>query len=88
MTSGDYERFFEYKGKNYHHIIDKDTLMPSEYFSSVTVITSDGGLADALSTALFCMCYEDGCALLKDFNDVEVIWITKDGKKMLTEGLK
>ena len=88
VTSGDYERFFEYKGKNYHHIIDKDTLMPSDYFSSVTVITSDGGLADALSTALFCMSYEDGCALLKDFNDVEVIWITKDGKKMLTEGLK
>ncbi len=88
VTSGDYERYFTVNGKKYHHIIDKDTLMPSEHFSSVTVITPDSALADALSTALFCMSYEDGCELLKKFDGIEVIWITRTGEKLLTDGLK
>lgn len=88
VTSGDYERYFTFNGEKYHHIIDKDTLMPSEHFSSVTVITHDSGIADALSTALFCMSYEDGLELLKKFPEVEVIWITKDGQKHLTDGIK
>ncbi len=87
-TSGDYERYFTVDGKDYHHIIDKDTLMPAEHFSSVTVITPDSALADALSTALFCMSYEDGCEMLKKFDNVEVIWITRNGEKLLTDGLK
>ena len=88
VTSGDYERYFTIDGQKYHHIIDKDTLMPSEHFSSVTVITPDSGLADALSTALFCMNYEDGTELLKNFENVDVIWITRDGQKYLTDRLK
>jgi len=88
VTSGDYERYFTLNGQKYHHIIDKDTLMPAEHFSSVTVITADSGLADALSTALFCMSREDGLELLKNFSEVEVIWITRNGEKHVTDGIK
>ncbi len=88
VTSGTYERFFTVGGKRYHHIIDKDTLMPSAFFPSVTVITKDSGLADALSTALFCMSYEDGLELVNSIGGVEVIWITHDGEKLMTEGFK
>ncbi len=88
VTSGDYERYFTVNGKKYHHIIDKDTLMPSEHFSSVTVITADSALADVLSTALFCMSFEDGCELLKNFDGIEAIWITRSGEKLLTDDLK
>ena len=88
VTSGDYERFYTVDGVRYHHIIDKDTLMPANYFSSVTILTSDSGLADALSTALFSMSYEDGLKLLEKIDErVEVLWITKDGTQYQTEGL-
>lgn len=88
VTSGNYERYFEYNGKRYHHIIDCDTLQPADYFSSVTVICRDSGLADALSTALFCMSIEDGMRVLAQFEDVEVLWITLDGAIEKTEGFK
>lgn len=86
VTSGDYERYFIVGGEKYHHIIDKDTLMPAKYFSSVTIITKDSGLADALSTALFAMSYEDGIALVEKIGGVDVLWITADGTQYMTEG--
>ena len=87
VTSGDYERYFELDGRRYHHIIDKDTLYPAEHFSSVTVVCENSGLADALSTALFCMSFDEGRALVERLEDVEVIWITKEGEKLCTEGI-
>lgn len=89
VTSGDYERYYTVNGKKYHHIIDKDTLMPSAYFSSVTVITADSGLADALSTALFSMSYEDGLSLIEGLDsEVEVFWIGTDGTEYKSAGLE
>ena len=87
VTSGIYERYFTVGGVRYHHIIDKDTLIPSTYFASVSIITKDSGLADALSTALFTMSYEDGKALVDSLDGVDVLWITNSGEKLMTEGL-
>ena len=87
VTSGNYERYYTVAGKRYHHIIDKDTLYPSEYFASISVITENSGLADALSTALFCMSYEDGLALLSRFDtSIEVLWIDNNGTQYMTPG--
>ena len=52
FTSGDYERYFTYKGKRYHHIIDPRTGYPSVGAASVTVIDRDAAKADAAATAL------------------------------------
>ena len=87
VTSGDYERYYEIDGKKYHHIIDKDTLFPANYFSSLTIICEDSGLADALSTALFCMDYNEGYNLIKQIGGIEVIWIDKNNDVFYTEGL-
>ena len=87
VTSGNYERYFTVDGVRYHHIIDPDTGMPAGYFASVTVITPDSGLADALSTALFCMSYEEGLALVQNLDNVQVLWIQADGTQYKTPDL-
>ena len=87
VTSGDYERFYYVDEKKYHHIIDKDTNMPSTHFSSVSVLTEDSSLADALSTALFCMSYDEGMALINKIGNVEVIWVYPDGTVRMTDNI-
>lgn len=86
VTSGDYQRYYEVDGKRYHHIIDRNTLMPADTFSSVSVIGNEAALADALSTALFCMSLQDGMALVESLENVEALWITTDGEEIMTDG--
>lgn len=88
VTSGDYQRYYEVDGKRYCHIIDPDTHMPPEYFSSVSVIANDSGMADALSTALYNMDYDQGSSLVESLGDVEAMWIGKDGKIRYSHGFK
>ena len=87
VTSGDYERYYTVDGVNYHHVIDPLTNMPARYFSSVSVFTPDSALADALSTALFCMSYEDGLAMVRAIGNVQVIWVTSEGEILTTDGV-
>lgn len=88
VTSGSYERFFTVGGTRYHHIIDKDTGMPATYFPSVTIIAESSALADALSTALFCMPLEDGLALIASIPNAEALWILSDGSQHMSDGLQ
>ena len=80
VTSGGYERYLEVDGKRYSHLIDRDTLRPASRYGSVSIITRDSGLADALATAVFCMDYEDGRSLVESLDGVQCIWIDLDGK--------
>jgi thiamine biosynthesis lipoprotein len=53
FTSGDYERFFEYQGTRYPHILDPRTGYPAKDATSVTVLHNNAAEADAAATALF-----------------------------------
>lgn len=69
-TSGDYERFFTYEGKRYHHILSPSTGKPSDSgLISVSVICTNGAVGDALSTAIMVLGAEKGKALIARIND-------------------
>ena len=55
--------------------------MPENNFLSVSVLTSDSALGDALSTALFSMGLEEGMALIESIENAEAMWIDIDGNK-------
>ena len=86
VTSGSYQRYYTVDGKRYHHIIDPATLMPAEGFVSVSVLTKDSAQGDALSTALFCMSYEQGSSLVKSLDGVEAQWVFADGTRRNSSG--
>jgi len=53
FTSGSYERYYDYEGRRYHHILDPRSGYPAANTVSVTVLTEDPTRADAAATALF-----------------------------------
>ena len=87
VTSGDYQRTYAVDGKLYHHIIDPDTLYPSRYWRSVSIICQDSGVADALSTALFLMDRESGQKLLDRYG-AEAMWVDADGNIYYSPGFE
>ena len=87
VTSGDYQRWYIVGDTLYHHIIDPDTLYPARYWKSVTIICEDSGLADALSTALFLLSYEEGLAVLAQC-DAEALWMDQDGNLFYSTGFR
>ncbi len=90
ITSGGYERYFEEDGKTYHHIIDPRTGYPADSgLISVTIVSSDGTLADGLSTSLFIMGKDKAIAYWRDHSDeFDGILETEDGTLYVTEGIE
>lgn len=86
VTSGDYERYFNYKGKRYHHIIDTKTGYPSENEVAGISIVSDLSIdGDALSTALFVLGVDEGMKLVNELDNIDVIFITKEDQAIIQE---
>lgn len=84
ITSGAYERYFEEDGKRYSHIIDPKTGRPAVTdISSVTVVSKNGGRADALCTAFFVMGWEKTCDFLKQHSEIRAILLHADMQRAL-----
>ena len=87
-TSGDYERYVEVDGVRYHHILDPRTGSPAHSdVAGVTIVTKDGFLSDALSTACFVLGQEEGQQLLEKY-DAEGLFIDHEGTITMTEGMR
>lgn len=89
VTSGGYERYFEEDGQIYHHILDPATGYPADSgLTSVTVVSKDGMLADALSTSLYVMGLDRSIAYWEDHADeFDMILYTEDDKLYVTQPL-
>lgn len=90
ITSGGYERYFEENGQTYIHILDPRTGCPAESgLTSVTIVSSNGMLADALSTSLYIMGLDEAEAYWRIYADeFDMILMTDDGTVYVTEGIR
>lgn len=88
VTSGAYQRYFEYGGKRYHHIIDPRSGKCAESgVASVTVVSPCSMYADALSTAIYIL-GADAISLCNEFPDTDAMIITDKNSVVTTEGFE
>lgn len=88
VTSGVYERYYTVRGKNYHHIIDTQTCMPSYEYESVSILCENSAMADACSTAVFNMTLDKGKKFVESIPDMEACWVMEDGSCEYSSGFK
>jgi thiamine biosynthesis lipoprotein len=87
-TSGDYERYVEVDGRHYHHILDPATGYPGESdVKSVTILSRNGFLSDALSTACFLLGSREGLKLASQY-EAEALFVTEQGNLVMTDGMQ
>jgi thiamine biosynthesis lipoprotein len=87
-TAGDYERYYFYGSKRYHHIIDPATGYPATKSRSVTIYAKDALTADALDDAVFILGWKKGIDLIEKLDDVGAVVIDDQGKLHLSSRMK
>ncbi len=88
VTSGDYEKFVEFNGIRYAHIINPKTGYPATGIISVTVFAPSAELADALATAVFVLGKDVGLDRINQLPNVECIIIDDKGTINKSEHIK
>lgn len=88
FTSGDYERYFEYQGIRYYHILDPRTGYPARGATSVTVFHDNAAEADAAATAIFVAGPEEWYEVAKSMGIKSVMLVDTRGTVYMTPNLK
>jgi len=78
-TSGGYHNFFVANGKTYGHLLDPRSLRPADSALSVTIVSPDATLADALSKPAFILGPVAGLKLVESFPGTLAIIATRGG---------
>ncbi|WP_338814600.1 FAD:protein FMN transferase [Bernardetia sp. Wsw4-3y2] len=86
-TSGNYEKFVMIKGKRYSHTIDPKTGFPVSGIKSVTIITANAELADALATPITVMGIKTGLHLINQMKGVGCLIIDDNNKLFLSKNI-
>jgi len=84
VTAGDYERYYEYQGVRYHHIIDPRTGAPARGTTSATAIHPQGTVADAAATALLVAGPKDWQDVSRKLGIHQAMLVASDGMVYLT----
>jgi thiamine biosynthesis lipoprotein len=79
-TSGNYEKYIMIDGKKYSHTIDPRTGLPVTGIKSVTIITKNAEIADAMATPVTIMGVKAGLHMINQMKDVDVIIIDDHDK--------
>ncbi len=74
-TSGNYEKFVRINGKKYSHTINPRTGLPVSGIKSVTIISPNAEIADAMATPVTIMGIKAGLGMINQVKDIEAIVI-------------
>ena len=79
-TSGNYEKYVIIDGIKYSHTIHPKTGLPVKGVKSVTIIASNGEIADAMATPVMVMGPEAGISLIDQIPGIECILIDDNNR--------
>ena len=82
-TSGNYEKFVVIDGKKYSHTIDPKTGLPVQGIKSVTIISPNAEIADAMATPVMIMGVKVGLDLINQIKGLACI-IIDDNDQLYT----
>jgi thiamine biosynthesis lipoprotein len=86
-TSGSYEKYVNFNGIRYSHIIDPRTGYPANGVVSVSVFAKQTEIADALATGIFVLGVEVGLDLVNQIKGIECIIVDDKGKIHSSNGI-
>ena len=86
-TSGNYEKFVMIGGKKYSHTINPRTGLPISGIKSVTIITTNAELADAMATPVTIMGITSGLDMINQIKGVEAIIIDDNDKLYASQNI-
>ncbi|MEA3405577.1 MAG: FAD:protein FMN transferase [Pseudomonadota bacterium] len=87
VTSGTYQRFFEWQGQQFSHILDPNTGKPAQSFASVTVIHEDATTADSAATALLIAGHKNWKQIAQQMGIQNVFIIDREGQTLQTKSM-
>ena len=87
-TSGNYEKYIMVDGKKYSHTIDPHTGLPVTGIKSVTVISPNAEICDAMATPVMIMGIEHGLHLINQLKHVECLIIDDHNKIYTSHNIK
>jgi thiamine biosynthesis lipoprotein len=82
-TSGNYEKFVVIDGKKFSHTINPKTGLPVTGIKSVTILSANAEVADAMATPVTIMGVSAGLNLVNQVQQLECI-IIDDNNKLYT----
>ncbi|HEY2583569.1 MAG TPA: FAD:protein FMN transferase [Mucilaginibacter sp.] len=77
-TSGNYEKYVIIDGKKYSHTINPRTGLPVTGIKSVTIITTNAEIADAMATPVTIMGINAGLDMINQIKNIEAVIIDDD----------
>nr|WP_294794834.1 FAD:protein FMN transferase [uncultured Mucilaginibacter sp.] len=80
VTSGSYEKFVEFNGKRYSHIINPKTGYPATGLTSVTVFGPSAEAANGFSTSMMVLGKDAALKFIKKFPAYQYLIITDSGE--------
>lgn len=79
-TSGNYEKYIVVDGKKYSHTIDPRTGLPIRGIKSVTIISPNAEIADAMATPVMIMGIHAGLDMINQIHHLEAIVIDDEDR--------